>query len=251
VSGKSIGVPESYSPTPSAKILPGEEDLLFEVQWTFVKIGTIRIKARPDLTADAYVDSYEGLPYVDLHSIQSTRMDSTLCSYASRSMEKGEREWVGLHYEYDLPRKRVFVEEVAMKDSLSLPFRRTMKDTIALPSTALVDGLSIAYYPRRFVHGSTAVQIPTILYGKLGATSFYFPGERTTVDLDAVDYPVRAVEIEGATTVEGVFGMTGDFKGWFSDDEAAVPLKGRLKVLLGWVNVELKEWHRKGWAPPR
>jgi hypothetical protein len=45
--------------------------------------------------------------------------------------------------------------------------------------------------------------------------------------------------------------MTGDFVGWFSDDAAAVPIKGKLKVLLGNVTVELIRWNRKGWNPPQ
>jgi hypothetical protein len=65
-----------------------------------------------------------------------------------------------------------------------------------------------------------------------------------------VDSPVRVIEVEGTTTVEGIYGMTGGFRGWFSDDSAAVPIKGRLKVLLGEVEIELTTWNRKGWNPP-
>jgi hypothetical protein len=58
------------------------------------------------------------------------------------------------------------------------------------------------------------------------------------------------VEVHGNTSAVGVFGMTGEFTGWFSDDEAAVPIKGELKVLLGTVTVELIGWKRSGWSPP-
>jgi hypothetical protein len=44
--------------------------------------------------------------------------------------------------------------------------------------------------------------------------------------------------------------MTGEFTGWFSDDEAAVPIKGKLNVLLGSVTVELIQWKRDSWSPP-
>ena len=62
-------------------------------------------------------------------------------------------------------------------------------------------------------------------------------------------YPVRVLEVEGSANAVGVYGMTGDFTGWFSDDEAAVLIKGRLKVLLGSVTVELIQWDRKERKP--
>jgi hypothetical protein len=113
-----------------------------------------------------------------------------------------------------------------------------------------VDGLSIAFFPRRFIHRNVSVVVPTVLYGKMGKTTFHFSQKKTTETLEVLDRPVRMVEIEGTTSVVGIFGMTGDFRGWFSDDEAAVPLKGRLRVLLGSVDVELIRWKRTGWNPP-
>jgi len=243
-------LPEYQGVTPTVKILPGEEELVYEVKWTFVKLGTIRLKAQPNLSAVAYIDSYDGLPYVDLHAIQYTQMDSALFSKATRSLEKQEKEWAGLDYRYDLAGNRVIVDEIRLQDPGAAPSHRAPKDTLKVTTFSFMDGLSIAYRARALVHTVATAEVPTVLYGKLGTTSFFFPGEHTTIELDAFDQPVRAIEVEGTTTVEGIFGMTGDFKGWFSDDEAAVPLKGRLKVLLGWVNVELVKWERKGWVPP-
>jgi hypothetical protein len=215
------------------------------------KLGTIRLKTLPGRKAEAYIDSYAGLPFVDLHSIHYTWMDSLMHSRGSLSLEKRNNEWWGLDYIYDLGAKRVMIQEVLLKDPSAQPYKRTAKDTLSLPAPEFVDGLSIAYFPRRFVHTSSSVTVPTILYGKLGRTTFEFTGEHTTESIDAVDHPVRVVPLEGNTSVEGIFGMTGDFKGWFSDDEAAVPIKGKLKVLLGNVTVELIKWDRKGWNPPQ
>jgi hypothetical protein len=243
---------DAAAPTPGSVILADEEELTYEVSWSFVKLGIVRLKSTPDSSVQAWIDSYEGLPYVDLHSIYYSRMDSSLFSQHSWSLDKQEDgEWAGLNYIFDLPNKRLVLEEFRQKDLQTEPHYRKMRDTIALNGKSFLDGISIGYYPRRVVHTSQPVQVPTILYGKLGTTTFYLPGEKTTVDLDAVDYPVRAIEMEGTTSVVGVFGMTGDFVGWFSDDMYAVPLKGKLKVLLGSVTMELVKWKRGSWNPPR
>lgn len=237
------------SPSPGAILQEGEE-LLYEVSWTMFKLGTIRLVVRPNRAAEAHIHSYDGVPFVDLHSIHYTAMDSMFNAQATSSIEKRQEEWWGLRYTYDFPNRRVRVDETLQKDLQSPAQVIKTRDSLRLQSPQVVDGLSIAYFPRMFVHTVQTVNVPTILYGKLGTTTFHFTNRKVREHLDAVEEPVRAIEIEGTTDVEGVFGMTGDFKGWFSDDSAAVPIKGKLKVLIGNVNVELIQWKRREWNPP-
>ena len=239
------------SPSPGAAVLAEKgEELLYEVSWTFIKLGTIRIRSFPNYTAQAHIDSYDGLPFVDLHSIHETVMDSGFYSIGSRSVEKKGNEWWGLNYVYDVPAHRLVVEETFQKDTLLPAYSRKVRDTLQLTATRFVDGLSIGFFPRSLIHTSKTLDVPTVLYGKQGITTFRFANKKTTQNIDVEDDPVRVIELEGTTNVEGIFGMTGDFTGWFSDDDAAVPIKGKLKVLIGSVTVELIGWRRAGWNPP-
>jgi hypothetical protein len=231
-------------------VLADEEEYIYEVSWSIFKLGTIRIKSFRDFHAEAFIDSYEGLPMVDLHSVHFSVMDSSFYSRGSRSLEKKGEQWWGLDYHYDLPARKILIDETYQKDPYTTPTSRQTKDTLNLPDANFIDGLSIGFFPRRFVQTNQTVVVPTILYGKLGNTTFYFNRKVVDEDIDALDRPVRAVEVEGTTDVEGIFGMTGDFVGWFSDDSLGVPIKGKLKVLLGNVTVELIKWNRKGWNPP-
>jgi hypothetical protein len=235
----------------SREIINEGEEYVYEVSWTVFKLGTIHLKVSPRYTVEARVDSYPSVPFVDLHSLHYSEMDSSFYSVASHTAEKKESDWWGLNYIYDLPQKRLIIEETHQKDPSQPPFSRQVKDTLDLPSTRFVDGLAIAFYPRLHVHSVGMVDVPTVLYGKVGTTTFDFTGNKTTEEIEAVDYPVRVVEVTGTTTAVGIYGMTGDFTGWFSDDNAAVPIKGKLKVLLGNVTVELVKWNRKGWNPPQ
>jgi hypothetical protein len=232
-------------------VMDEEEDLLYEVSWTVFKLGTIRLKSLPHRAMEATVNSYDGLPFVDLHAIYYTRMDSSFCSLASYSMEKKNDEWSGMEYVYDPAYERLIVEETLRKDRKSPPIQATVKDTINIPGLLFLDGLSIAYFPRALIHTTQTVTMPTLLYGKLGETTFHFHNRPTTESIDALDTPVRVIELTGTTTVEGIFGMTGEFVGWFSDDAASVPIKGKLKVLIGSVTIELMQWNRRGWVPPQ
>ena len=74
---------------------------------------------------------------------------------------------------------------------------------------------------------------------------------RTEAEIDAVDYPVEVVEFDGRMDYEGVYGLTGYFQGWFTNDEARIPIVARMKVILGSVKVQLQKWQRGGWQPPK
>lgn len=235
----------------SKTIIDDGEEYTYEVSWTVFKLGTIHLKVSPRYSVEARVNSYPSVPFVDLHSAHYSEMDTCFYSVASHTAEKKETDWWGLNYIYDLPRKRLILEETHQKDPDSPPFSSQIKDTLSLPSRSFVDGLAIAFLPRLYIHSTRTIDVPTVLYGKVGTTTFNFTNDRTTESIDAVDYPVKVVEVAGSTTAVGIYGMTGDFTGWFSDDNAAVPIKGKLKVLLGSVTVELVKWSRKGWAPPQ
>jgi hypothetical protein len=238
------------SGVPGRVVLADEEEYVYEVSWSFFKLGTIRIKASTDYHAEAFIDSYEGLPMVDLHSVHFSVMDSLFYSRGSRSLDRKGDQWSGLDYHYDLPGKRIWIDSTYQKDPYAAPTSRSLKDSLILQDVNFIDGLSIGFFPRRFVQTRQTVIAPTVLYGKLGNTTFHFNRKVVEEDIDALDQPVRVVEVEGSTDVEGIFGMTGDFVGWFSDDSLGVPIKGKLKVMLGNVTVELIKWHRKGWNPP-
>ncbi|MEJ5350872.1 MAG: hypothetical protein WHS65_04690 [Melioribacteraceae bacterium] len=70
--------------TKGNQFLVAGEDLTYEVSWWFIKIGTIRtivteIKKQNDdylIKASVFIDSYSGLPFVNLHSIFETEMDN-------------------------------------------------------------------------------------------------------------------------------------------------------------------------------
>lgn len=250
--------PKSTGKNISGVMMPGEE-LVYEVSWTFFKLGKIRVLALPPpadnpavvYSSIAYSDSYT-LPFVNFHAISTSEMDSTLFSEGASLYEKKDDRWYRQLY-FFTPSTRTYVTEHAfVKDPQSQqPLQPMTYDTLQLTYDRFQDGTSILYFARAYVHTQRAIAVPILVRGKAGKTNFYLPAERTKEKIDAVDYPIRVVELEGKAEFEGIFGLTGDFTGWFSDDEAAVPIKAKMKVILGSITLELIEWKRPGWTPPR
>jgi len=59
------------------------------------------------------------------------------------------------------------------------------------------------------------------------------------------------LNFDGNAEFTGIFGLNGPFEGWFSNDPAQIPIKAKMKVILGSINIELKKWQRTGWNPPQ
>jgi len=232
------------------------EELVYEVRWLFVKLGEIRLKtlrARKEGTSgrnvvSAWIDSYD-LPFANVHSVVHSEIDSTLTCVYSTSTEKRDKGWWLLKNRYDHLSKRLTIEDTWSKEKDGPAFTSPKTDTFTVNGT-LQDGLSILYYARSQAHSRGTMNVPTIVYKQLGSTWLRFTGRKGTMEIDALDSLIKTVRFEGRADFEGIFGLSGDFEAWFTDDEAAVPIKAKLGVILGSVTIELKEWHRNGWRIP-
>jgi len=116
--------------------------------------------------------------------------------------------------------------------------------------TVYQDGLSIFYYAR-YNFSRTGVQyVPVLMYVDTSMMKLDYNTEKTDVGVSDIKYDVASVYLEGFAYFTAVFGMTGDFSGWFSNDAARIPIKAKLEVKIGSVTVQLVQWRRKDWKPP-
>lgn len=241
-----------------ADTFPVGEDLVYEVNWLFIKLGTVRIRVMDvgrnstaaGVRARADIDSYPGIPFVSLHVTTETIMDSGWYSEFFLGKTRDEDIWRTVRYSYANERHLLFAERGIVSSRDSGQFSVKTIDTLRIePPTQ--DGLSLLYFARANLRSGQRIVVPTAIESSLGRTIFDFPGKRSDTEIDAVDYPIDVIEFSGIAEFEGIMGLTGEFEGWVSNDDARVPISANVKVLLGSVNVELIEWHHGGWIPPR
>ena len=245
-------------PTNLSPVISDGEELVYEARWWPFQLGQIRIRTRLKTLPEggvrpialAYIDSYGNLPFVDLHTVTETEMDSSLSTVSAKSIEKRGNEWWVLYHYIDQTSKKLIIKDTWQKGKETAPYKPPILDTLEVTGQ-LQDGLSILFFTRSHLHSNTSVRFPTVVYKKLGNTSLHFTGEQSTTDIDAYDHPIAVKEFTGTAEFEGLFGLSGDFEGWFSDDEAAVPIKAKLGVIIGKIDIELIEWKRQGWVPPQ
>ncbi len=237
----------------SDSMLQTGEELTYNVSYASFDIGRIRINVTDSFVrnnetyykASAYIDSYRGVPFVDLHAVYSSVMDQSVYSTMFSAWDKENDRWREWTYAFDYPDSFVTIQENIWKQKKII-----RSDTLHL-DTLSQDGLSLFFLARKFLFEQTMMNIPTFVKEKRGTTVIQFPGDHTSEKIEAVPYPVDLIHFEGKAGFVGVFGFSGDFEGWFSNDAARIPVLAKMKVLIGNVRIELTEWKRTGWTPPK
>lgn len=228
------------------------EELVYNVRYTFINLGQVRIKTvgrvnadgHPAIFSKALIDSYKGVPFVDLHAVFESIIDSAVFSRHFMGKVKQDATWDFSRYHFEYDRNRVIMERGQQDTVVS------KKDTTDVTGP-YQDGLSLFYYARDQLFSGKRVVVPTLIKEQKSTTHIDFSTATTSVEIDAVDYPVDVVQFDGKMDFVGIFGLTGGFEGWFSNDSARVPILAKMKVLIGSVTIELMEWKRPGWNPPK
>ena len=239
-------------PLSSQVLVPGEE-LLYEVSFLGIKLGSIRVVNEGKQNYNgievyktkAYMDSYRGIPFVDLHSSYESWIDpSSVFSYKFEGNTKQSNE--GWDFE------RIKFNYNDGKINFEKWFNKKLFESGEVKSSKKMnDGLSLFYTARQLLKVNKYVKIPTFMVKDTCFTYINFTGKVENVEIDAVNYPVRTVYFSGKADWTGVYGVTGQFEGWFSDDDARIPILAKMKVYVGNADIKLIKWKHNGWQPPK
>ncbi len=252
----SSSVPTSWQAegsTGSDRVFQTGEELIYNVSYASFDIGQVRITMEAESLLDgkkiyravAHIDSYKGIPFVDLHAVYRTTISGDIHSLNFRSRTKKDAQWQQFDYNFDYPAHRISIQHFPY-GSTNVDKRDTLR-----ADTVYQDGLSLFYFARTKLHSQRTFKIPTLVSEAKGTTTIEFRGDSVHEEIDAVKYPIDLVHFEGEAGFVGIFGLTGGFEGSFSNDDACVPVVAKMKVLIGSVRIELMKWRRIGWEPPR
>lgn len=235
-----------------SKVFYAGEEILYEVSFLGIKLGTIRILTETEerinnkitYRTKAFIDSYEGIPFLSLHAVFTSWIDPSFTySHKFTSSMKEQDHWLFDQNIYDYANKRVIIEKYKKGEKY---FSRTI-----LTDKKWNDGLSLFFLARQFTKSKKNIKIPTIMDQDTFYTYINFHGRRENVVIKNVSYPIRTVNFNGKASWTGIYGLTGYFEGWFSDDEASVPIKAKMNVYIGSIDIELIRWNRADWQPPK
>ncbi|MBN1448326.1 MAG: DUF3108 domain-containing protein [Bacteroidetes bacterium] len=241
--------------TPNFGIFVKGERLDYEVSYMGIALGMIssRIVAvdsvggKLRVQTEALIRTYRGVPFVTLNTLFQSRIGASLQSTAFRNKEYIRDDTVFKYIDYHFPSGK---DAVIINETLTDKPGWYRIDTLDLEGKQWQDGLSLLFYARAYARTRCEKEVPVLMYRSKAITTIRFGIGREEEEIDALEHPVRTVKLDGETGFTGIFGLTGGFEGWFSDDSAAVPITAKMHVLIGSVRIELVKWKRSGWSPP-
>jgi hypothetical protein len=228
------------------------EELTYVVKYSVMNLGEVRLKVKDKKTINgktfyityAYIDSYSGVPFVNLHQIYQSYVDENLYSDYFKALVMGDEYTAYTEYNFDYNKSMIHVK----KGKVNPP--QVWTDSSTSADKKYQDGLSIFYYARMNTGQNKSVNVPCFVTEDKVYTTINFHKNVEGVSIDAVDYEIACVRLDGETDFISIFGLTGYFEGWFTDDSAAIPVIAKMKVIIGNITLELKSWKREGWNPP-
>lgn len=242
----------AYTAESRSVVYPGEV-LTYEVSFLGIKLGKVIVETYEDEMyngeivhrSKVFMDSYDNIPYVSLHAVFESWIDKSLSFshkfVANRKIEDDKWEYYLLNFNYD---ENNFHLQKWIKDEKifekNLEFDKKCND-----------GSSLFFLARQYTRLGRTARIPTMIDKTINYTVINFRNEQKIIEIDAVDYPINTIYFDGTAEWEGIYGMSGNFEGWFSNDDARIPIQAKVNVYVGSVKIELIEWKRGGWMPPR
>jgi hypothetical protein len=185
---------------------------------------------------------------VELHVRFYSEIDQDAFSYGWVSEDSTNKKVTYRKMSFDYERHKMYFEWGEKLPSGER--KQTGTDTVAITQECQ-DGLSLFYYAREHVLERRQKSIPTYIDTNEVTTKINLGVENLEEEINAVDYPIDVVKLDGRAEFVGVFGLTGAFEGVFSNDLAGIPITARMKVVIGSVRVELRKWKRGDWMPPK
>lgn len=243
------------------KVMEVGEELKYKVYFGFIPLGEVTFKVNTTYTENsknhysskAQIKSLDDIPFVNVNYIFESVMvldelDGHKRIYSEKFTSSEFKDKTITATEYDFDYKDLFVKVQVDKDGMNVEeFKKVPIDS----NTYFQDGLSIFYDARVHSFSNKNFNVPVYINEAISSVKYSFNINRDVVSTSNIDYDISVIKVAGVADFVGVFGLTGEFVGWLSDDDYRIPIKANFNVQIGSISLELHSYKRKGWNPPK
>ena len=227
------------------------EWLKYKVKWGFIRLGTLEFFQ--ERVQDAHGPVYRvtmraksaKLPFIKIHFVNECLLNALQPVLSDFSIKIGKEAENVTTYRYHphsntVIMTKVLHEEVVRIDSLS-------------DDDKLYDAVGTFMMIRCLSASERKHVLKNVIDFDVKRTHLDFSDEVESIKVAAFDEKQKGLKYTGMADFEGkaYAGINGPFKGWISTDEAAIPLKTKVKIFLGSITIELEDYRREPEKEPK
>jgi len=235
----------------SGRLFPGEkskfewqtsEEYTYKIKWSVVRLGTVKLIMSDSFNKNGHrfykvkfiADSNPFLFLIDLHNNYETLLDDIFRPHYCIANERSRDEisFSMSRFDYNSGYRELSKKSDSTGDSLRIEK--------LLISEQLYDGLALIYYARNFVDTTRSDTLTSFFEETTGNIILNFTGRTERLKTDWTENEVECYYLDGRINIEGIAGVTGPYRGWFTADEKRIPVRAELKVFVGNVIAELE-----------
>ena len=194
-----------------------------------------------------FIQSNPNIPFYSLRAVFTSLMEQTFSE--GRCFESSSKENDQL-WGYQIINFNAQQNDKSGVRNQKWYDKKVLNDTFYINQGKVLDGSSLLFRTRQKVGKAGQEQLKVVMDLDIGTTHIRYFDRIENVKIKAVKKPVKTYYIEGYNDWKALYGLGGKFEGWFSADNARVPIKAQMNVYLGSINIELRKWKRVGWEPP-
>ena len=226
------------------------EWLKYKVKWGFIRLGTIEVFQEE--IADANPPAFRvmmraksaKLQIISVFFVNEGIVNPRQPTLQQFTITVGKDARDVTTYTFDpstgnVLMKKTVEDQLVFEDSLT--YRENLYDAIG--TFMMIRCLSASGFN---------ITLNNIIDFKICQTHLNFSGAADTIKVAAFDELQKGWEFSGRADWVGKAygGVSGPFRGWISQDAAAIPLKVKVKIFLGSITIELEDFCRDSGMVP-
>ncbi len=231
----------------SGQIFFTSEYLKYNVEYGWFRLGVLEFSAHPIENTDFVeaiitVKSNPSLPFVHLDWKFNSTFDQIKLRTIKYEAFNYSSDTIRTIYDFRYEEKKVFINRYDKHNKL-------VKSATKVISDFELDAMTLFYFARFQKKGTNIPKIEIWNDFVKESTSLKVDQKPELVEVENLNRSILTHYVSGKADINGLYGLSGKFSGYFSDDSSSVPVLSKLNVLIGSVTCKLVEYKSKDWHP--
>lgn len=229
------------------QIFYSSEYLKYNVEYAWFRLGILEFSAHPIENSDFVeavitIKSNPSLPFVHLDWKFNSTFDQKKLRTIKYEAFSYSSDSIHTVYDFRYDEKKVYINRYDKHKKL-------LKSAIKDISDFELDAMTLFYFSRFQKKGTSISKIEIWNDFVKESTSLKVDQKPELIEVENLNRSLMTHFVSGKADINGLYGLSGKFSGYFSDDSLSVPVLSKLNVLIGSVTCKLVEYKNKDWHP--